>query len=163
MVCLMNELLELDIGMKVLEIGTGSGYHAATIAEIVAPSNVDRSKWGKVYSIEIDKVLAQRAIQNLKAAGYYERVTVIVGDGSVGYPPHAPYDRILVTAAAPRVPPPLVDQLIPGGLMVIPIGPPHSLWGQELIVVKKDYSGAVSTRKAGVVAFVPLRGKEGWR
>jgi len=159
----MNELLELDVGMKVLEVGTGSGYHAATIAEIVAPLDVDRSKWGKVYSIEIDEILAQRAIQNLKSAGYSDRVVVIVGDGSVGYPPHAPYDRILVTAAAPRVPPPLVDQLAPGGLMVIPIGPPHSLWGQELLVVRKDLKGSVSTKKAGAVAFVPLRGREGWR
>ncbi len=163
MVCLMNELLELDVGMKVLEVGTGSGYHAATIAEIVAPSDVDRSRWGVVYSIEIDEVLARRAIQNLRSAGYSDRVIVVIGDGSMGYPSHAPYDRILVTAAAPRVPPPLVDQLAPGGLMVIPIGSPYSLWGQELLVVKKEPSGSISTKKAGIVAFVPLRGKEGWR
>ncbi|MEM2227256.1 MAG: protein-L-isoaspartate(D-aspartate) O-methyltransferase, partial [Candidatus Bathyarchaeia archaeon] len=118
MVAIMNEALELKPGLKVLEVGAGSGYHAATIAEIIAPKKVDAPK-GHVYTIEIIPELAEFAEKNLKKLNYSKYVTVIVGDGSIGYLKEAPYDRILVTAAASKIPEPLIEQLKNGGILVI--------------------------------------------
>jgi len=158
----MNELLALEEGMVVFEVGTGSGYHAATIAEIVAPGDSDPSGWGHVYTSEIIPSLARRAYRNLRRAGYSDRVTVINCDGSAGLPLRVRPHRVLITAAAPRPPPPLVSQLREGGLMVLPVGPP-SPWfqGQRLAVVEKTESG-VEYREVLDVAFVPLRGVYGW-
>jgi len=156
MVCLMCELLELEEGHKVLEIGTGSGYHAALIAELVAGPHAK----GHVYTMEIIKELADFARRNLEKLGYLDRVTVIRGDGSLGYPKAAPYDRILVTAAAPSIPKPLVDQLKIGGIIVAPVGPPG--FSQILVRARKRKDG-LSIEEHGYVAFVPLRGKRGWR
>ena len=147
----MCELLDLKEGDKVLEVGTGCGYHAAVVAEIVG-------KKGKVISIEYIPELAERARTILKALGY-ENVEVIVGDGSKGYEKEAPYDKIYVTAAAPDIPKPLVDQLKPGGKMVIPIG--NSV--QWLVIVEKDEEGNVKKRNWGSVRFVPLRGEYGFK
>ncbi len=158
MVALMCEVLELAPGHKVLEIGTGSGYHAAVCAEIVAPEN-SKVK-GHVYTIERIPELAEFAKKNIERAGYSDRITVIVGDGTLGYPPAAPYDRILVTAAGPRIPEPLLQQLKNGGKMVIPIGGKHGF--QELVLVIKDEKGNISEKSLGPVAFVPLIGKHGW-
>ncbi len=158
-VAYMTELLDPDIGMKVLEIGTGSGYQAAILAEIVAPSDVDKSRWGHVWSIERIKELAEFAKRNLEKAGYSDRVTVIVGDGTLGYEEAAPYDRIIVTAAAPDIPKPLLDQLKPGGKLVAPIG---DMIAQHLIVVEKDQEGRVYKRPTLEVIFVPLVGEYGW-
>jgi protein-L-isoaspartate(D-aspartate) O-methyltransferase len=160
MVALMTEYADLDVGMKVLEVGTGSGYHAAVIAEIVAPSDVPRERWGHVYSVERIRELAEFARRNLERAGYADRVTVIVGDGSKGYPPEAPYDRIIVTAAAPDIPGPLIDQLKPGGKMVIPIGDRYL---QHLYVVEKDEKGRLHYRSVTPCLFVPLIGEYGWK
>ena len=160
MVAMMTELAELEPGMKVLEVGTGSGYHAAVIAEVVAPSDMPRERWGHVYTIERIPELAERARRNLERAGYADRVTVIVGDGSKGYPPAAPYDRIIVTAAAPDIPPPLVEQLKPGGRMVIPIGDRYL---QYLYVVEKLGDGRIRSRPVTPCLFVPLIGEYGWR
>jgi protein-L-isoaspartate(D-aspartate) O-methyltransferase len=160
MVALMTEYADLDVGMKVLEVGTGSGYHAAVIAEIVAPSDAPRERWGHVYSIERIRELAEFARRNLEKAGYADRVTVIVGDGSKGYPPEAPYDRIVVTAAAPDIPQPLVDQLKPGGKMVIPVGDRYL---QYLYVVEKDENGKLRYRSVTPCLFVPLVGEHGWK
>ncbi len=160
MVALMTELAELRPGMKVLEVGTGSGYHAAVIAEVVAPSDMPRDRWGHVYTVERIPELAERARRNLERAGYADRVTVIVGDGSKGYPPAAPYDRIIVTAAAPDIPPPLVEQLKPGGKMVIPIGDRYM---QYLYVVEKRPDGSIKARPVTPCLFVPLIGEYGWR
>jgi len=153
MVAIMNEELELRIGNKVLEVGAGSGYHAATVAEQVGPQ-------GHVYTIEIVPDLVKAARSKLEKAGYSDRVTLIQGDGSLGYTDWAPYDRIVVTAAAPKIPQPLVRQLVPGGVLVIPVG--GRLFPQELVKVRKDEKGRIERTSLGGVAFVPLFGKEGF-
>ena len=158
-VAYMTELLDLDVGMKVLEVGTGSGYQAAVLAEIVAPSDVEKEYWGHVYSIERIKELADLARRNLEKAGYSDRVTVIVGDGSKGYSDEAPYDRIIITAAAPKIPEPLVEQLKPGGRLVIPVG---GVWDQTLYLVEKTIDGRVEKKPTLPVLFVPLIGAYAW-
>lgn len=160
MVAMMTELAGLEPGMRVLEVGAGSGYHAAVIAEVVAPSDLPRDQWGHVYTVERVPELAEYARRNLERAGYADRVTVIVGDGSKGYPPAAPYERIVVTAAAPEIPGPLIEQLRPGGRMVIPVGDRYM---QYLYVVDKLPDGRIKTRSATPCLFVPLIGDHGWR
>jgi protein-L-isoaspartate(D-aspartate) O-methyltransferase len=159
-VAYMTELLRAEVGHKVLEVGTGSGYQAAILAEVVAPSDVPRKLWGHVFSIERVPQLAELARRNLERAGYSDRVTVIVGDGTKGFEDEAPYDRIMVTAAAPDIPPPLVEQLKPGGILVIPVG---DRWEQILTVLEKDPSGRIRVRKDIEVIFVPLIGEYGWK
>jgi protein-L-isoaspartate(D-aspartate) O-methyltransferase len=153
MVAIMNEALELRIGDKVLEAGAGSGYHAATVAEQIGPE-------GHVYTVELVPELVNVARSNLERAGYSSRVTLVLGDGSIGYPDRAPYDRIVVTAAAPKVPQPLVDQLRPQGILIVPVG--GRLFPQELLKVRKDEKGRIQRASLGGVAFVPLIGKEGF-
>lgn len=161
MCAIMNEALKLEVGHMVLEIGAGSGYHAALVAEIVAPSNVDSKKWGHVYTVEIVPNLALSAEKNLEKTGYSDRVTIINSDGSKGYPKRVPYDRIFVTAAAPDVPKPLIEQLKPGGILTIPVGGPYMY--QELLLIEKSTTGKVTTKSICSVAFVLLRGKYGWK
>jgi protein-L-isoaspartate(D-aspartate) O-methyltransferase len=159
MVAIMNEALQLDLGQKVLEVGAGSGWHSATIAEIIASEGAPRSEWGHVYTVEIVQGLADVSRKNIMNAGYSDRITIIYGDGSKGYAGKAPYDRILVTAAAPDVPSPLVDQLKPNGIMLVPVGS-VSLF-QSLIKVTKSSNGKVKQENLGGVAFVPLTGEYG--
>jgi protein-L-isoaspartate(D-aspartate) O-methyltransferase len=159
MVCIMDEALELEVGHRVLEIGAGSGWHASTVAEIVAPTDVPKGDWGHVYSVERVPELAEFA-RNVVGAGYGDRVTVICGDGSVGYVEEAPYDRVLVTAAAPDVPEPLVEQLKSGGVLVIPVGGVYLY--QTLVRIRKR-DGRVLRENLGGVAFVPLVGKHGFK
>ena len=154
----MNEALELETEHRVLEVGAGSGWHASTIAEIVAPSDQPKERWGHVYSIEIISDLADCARANVERAGYGDRVTVIHSDGSEGYPEEAPFDRILVTAAAPNIPQPLVGQLGTNGILVVPVG--GTYFYQTLIRVRK-YDSKLSEENLGGVAFVPLTGKYG--
>ncbi|MEM3730217.1 MAG: protein-L-isoaspartate O-methyltransferase [Candidatus Bathyarchaeia archaeon] len=161
MVSIMNEALQLEVGHKVLEVGAGSGWHAATIAEIVAPGEAPRSEWGHVYTVEIVQGLADFARRNIMNAGYGDRVTIICADGSMGYPDRAPYDRILVTAAAPTIPRPLIEQLKNGGIMLIPVGSVHLF--QSLIKVTKKADGKLVEENLGGVAFVPLTGRYGHR
>ena len=144
-VALMTDLLEVDGDDVVLEVGTGSGYQAAVLARIVK----------HVYTIEIVPPLADRAKGRLAAAGY-ANVTVRTGDGYYGWPAHAPFDGIVVTAASSHIPPPLVAQLRPGARMVIPVGAPFLV--QHLVLVEKDLDGKVTTRLMLPVAFVPLTG-----
>ena len=160
MVALMCEEAKLEPGQRVLEVGTGSGYHAAVIAEIVAPSDEPGAPRGLVVTIERVRELAERARRTLERLGYGDRVKVVVGDGSKGYPELAPYDRIIVTAAAPRVPDPLVAQLKPGGRMVIPVG---DRYFQYLYVVEKTADGRIVSRPVTSCLFVPLVGEYGWR
>ncbi len=160
MVFMMNELLDLEPGQLVVEIGSGSGYHAATIAEIVAPSSEPPHRWGTVVTVEISPLLSIQAYLNLREAGYSSRVHVINMDGSAGIPLRMKADRILVTAAAPDVPKPLFDLLREGGKMVIPVGSPSFL-GQDLLLVERSH-GRMIKRKIIEVAFVPLRGRYGW-
>jgi protein-L-isoaspartate(D-aspartate) O-methyltransferase len=157
MVAIMTELLGARIGEKVLEVGTGSGYQAAILAEIVNP---DRKAGGIVYTIERIPQLAEFAKKNLERTGYINRVVVIVGDGSKGYPKEAPYDKIIVTAAAPRVPRSLLEQMRSPGRMVIPVG---TRYEQTLLVVEKDLEGKIRITESIPCVFVPLIGEEGWK
>lgn len=149
MVAIMCELLDLQDGMIVLDVGGGSGYHAAVMAKLVGPQ-------GHVYSVERVPELVAQAERNLKAAGI-TNVTMTLGDGSIGLPEHAPYDRINVAATAPSVPEPLKQQLKPGGRMVIPVGTGF----QDLLLVTRKNGFAIEERLP--VAFVPLIGENGFR
>jgi protein-L-isoaspartate(D-aspartate) O-methyltransferase len=149
MVAIMCDVLDIRDGMKVLEIGTGTGYHAAVMAILAGP--------GKVYTVERIPTLADRAREILKQLEYYN-VEVFVSDGSEGLPQFAPYDRISVAAAAPEIPRPLVEQLKDGGKMVVPVG----TYYQQLNLVEKE-NGIVNVYDKGAVAFVPLIGKYGFR
>jgi protein-L-isoaspartate(D-aspartate) O-methyltransferase len=144
-VALMTELLDLQPTEKVLEVGTGSGYQAAIVAEVVE----------QVYSIEVIPELAARAAVALSSQGH-ANVELRTGDGGLGWPERAPFDAIIVTAAAPDVPPALVDQLRPGGRMVMPVGSRHG--DQELLLITKDRVNNVIRRSVLPVAFVPLTG-----
>jgi protein-L-isoaspartate(D-aspartate) O-methyltransferase len=156
------EELELEIGNIVFEVGGGSGYQAALIAECIAPSDVDKSLWGHVYTMEINKELYEFAKKNIRETKYDDRVTVLLGDGSLGYPPldkEERYDRILLTAAAPKIPSPLLKQLKTGGILIAPIG---RGFFQDLIKIIKTENG-LKEKFLTKVAFVPLRGKYGWQ
>lgn len=144
MVAIMCDLLELQEGQTILEIGAGSGYNAAVMAEIVGEN-------GQVYSIERHEPLARFARENLERAGY-SNVEVILADGSLGYPEHAPYDRICVTASAPQTPKALLEQLSPGGIMVLPEGDSY----QNLYLIRKSMNGEITKEDKGRVIFVPL-------
>lgn len=147
-VAAMTEALALRAAERVLEIGTGSGYQTAILAELAA----------EVISIERHAELAAAAAQLLADLGY-TNVAVRTGDGTTGWPAAAPYDAVIVTAAAPRIPPPLLGQLEPsGGRMVIPVGEPRD---QHLIAVTRD-GDRLHERRLGPVRFVPLIGRAGW-
>ena len=150
MVAIMCDVLDLGAGMKVLDVGAGSGYHAAVMAELVGPE-------GHVYSIERVPELVVYARRNLREAGV-ENVTVVEGDGSLGLPDHAPYDRINVAATAPKVPEPLKEQLKVGGKLVVPVGTCY----QELVLVIRTDEGFELEHHGGVV-FVPLIGDHGFK
>lgn len=145
-VAIMTDLLEVGKDAVVLEVGTGSGYQAAILAEVV----------DKVYTIEIIEPLGEQARDLLKRLKY-NNVYVRIGDGYYGWEEHAPFDGIVVTAAAGHIPPPLVKQLKPGGRMVIPVGGKFAV--QQLVVVEKDQAGEIRTRQILPVRFVPLTGQ----
>jgi protein-L-isoaspartate(D-aspartate) O-methyltransferase len=147
-VALMTDLLDPKPGDTVLEVGAGSGYQAAVLAELV----------GKVHTIEIVAPLAKRATQLLGELGY-RNVEVRIGDGYGGWPGAGPFDAIIVTAAPAAIPQPLVDQLKPGGRMVIPVGGPSEV--QQLLVVEKQADGRTTTKRTLPVRFVPLTGDRG--
>jgi protein-L-isoaspartate(D-aspartate) O-methyltransferase len=144
-VALMTELLDLEPDDSVLEVGTGSGYQAAVLAELAA----------KVCSIEVIPELAHSASAALAGQGY-DTIALRTGDGALGWPERAPFDAIIVTAAAPDIPPALIEQLRPDGRMVMPVGPLHG--DQVLIVLTKSAAGEVRRRTVLPVAFVPLTG-----
>jgi protein-L-isoaspartate(D-aspartate) O-methyltransferase len=145
LVALMTELMKVEPDDAVLEIGTGSGYQAAVLAELAR----------SVHTIEIVAPLAEQAAERLRRLGY-KNVQTKVGDGYYGWPEAAPFDAIMVTAAASHIPPPLLRQLKPGGRMVIPIG--ASFLTQQLLLVEKKQDGTVTTRQMMAVQFVPLTG-----
>ena len=145
-VALMSDLIKPQADDRVLELGTGSGYQAAILAELT----------GQVYSIEIIEALGKQATERLSRLGY-DNVTTRIGDGYYGWEEHAPFDAIVVTAAASHVPPPLVAQLKPGGRMVIPVG--SRFLTQQLVLIEKDPGGQLITRQILPVKFVPLTGE----
>ena len=144
MVAIISELLDLSPRDRVLEIGTGCGYHAAVTAELVGPENV--------YSLECHATLADEARERLEATGY-GGVSVRAGDGKQGWPEHAPYDRTYLTCAAPDFPAPLVEQTRDGGVLLAPIGDGQ----QRLIRAEKQAGGTLEKADHGGVRFVPLQ------
>ncbi len=148
MVALMTEQLDLKGGEKILEIGAGSGYQAAILAEIAS----------EVYTVERIETLAKKCDATLKKLGY-KNIKVVVGDGTLGYKEAAPYDGIIVTCGAPGIPSSYIEQLKTGGILVMPIG---SQFSQVLTVVKKMKEGVQTKEVCGCV-FVPLIGKDGWK
>jgi protein-L-isoaspartate(D-aspartate) O-methyltransferase len=146
MVAVMTDLLELKPNDVVLEIGTGLGYQAAVLAELAS----------SVYTVEIIDELAQRAVQRLKQEGY-TNVEVRVGNGYFGWPEHAPFDKVIVTAAPDLIPPPLINQLKAGRRMVIPVGLPDA---QQLLLIDKDVNGKVRTKEIMQVLFSLLEGPD---
>lgn len=153
MLAYMVEALDLESHHNVLEVGAGSGYGAAVMAEVINPSS-SAGISHKIHAIEIDPRLVSFAKGNLQKCGCSERVDIILGDGALGLPEESPFDRIMVSAAATSVPRPLTDQLADGGTMVIPVG--GSSWSQELHLVRR--SGTEITEEYMMdVIFVPLR------
>src|SRR3984957_3832543 len=146
MVAVMTDLLELKPDDVVLEIGTGMGYQSAVLAELA----------GSVYTVEIIDELAQRAVQRLKRERY-TNVEVRVGNGYFGWPEHAPFDEVIVTAAPDLIPPPLINQLRAGGRMVIPVGLPDA---QQLLLIDMDMNGKVRTKEIMQVLFSLLEGSD---
>jgi len=145
-VAYMTEALKLDPNDKVLEIGTGSGYQAAVCAEMAK----------EVYTIEILEQLAEAAGERLSQLGY-QNVSVRAGDGYFGWAEKGPFDAIIITAAAPMFPPPLIKQLKSGGIMMLPLGSPYG--PQRLVLVSKDASGQITSRALLPVRFVPMVGR----
>lgn len=148
MVAIMCEALDIKKGLKILEIGTGSGYHAAIVAQLVGEK-------GKVYTIERFESLAHQAKENLRKTGC-TNVVVEIGDGSCGLPEYQPYDRIYVTCAAPSIPPPLHEQLRDPGKLLVPVGDLYC----ELSLLEKHH-GKTTQHQLGGCVFVPLVGKHG--
>lgn len=145
-VAIMTDLLDIEADHRILEIGTGSGYQAAVLAELNT----------RVWSIEIIPALGQQAQTRLQHLGY-ENIDVRIGDGYYGWPEHAPFDAIIVTAAANHIPPPLLQQLKPGGKMIIPVGSQFST--QQLILITRGENDEFITRQVLPVRFVPLTGE----
>lgn len=144
-VALMTDVMEPAPGDVILEVGTGSGYQAAVLAELV----------GRVYTVEIIEPLARDAKSRLSRLGY-DNVEVRQGDGFYGWREHAPFDGIIVTAVGSRIPPPLIEQLKPGGIMILPVG--GRFTAQHLVLLNKDAAGEITTRQILPVSFVPLTG-----
>lgn len=147
-VALMTELLQLEPTARVLEIGTGSGYQAAVLGGLAA----------EVHTVELIPELARQAEETLRDLGY-ANIHVHLGDGSPGWPEFAPYDGIIVTAASPEVPPPLLEQLAEGGRLVLPVGGR----GSQVLEVHRRAGDKIACERSIPVAFVPLRGEYGWK
>jgi protein-L-isoaspartate(D-aspartate) O-methyltransferase len=160
MTAIFCEWSGMDLGDEVLEVGSGCGYMSCVYAEVVAPTGGAKEAWGHVWTAEIIKELADYAKENVERAGYADRVTVVHADASGGLGDRS-FDVIIVTSAAPEVPEPLVEQLKPNGVMLIPVG--ELYLGQDLIKVAKRPDGGVVRENLGGVAFVPMRGKYGWK
>ncbi|MGV8143473.1 MAG: protein-L-isoaspartate(D-aspartate) O-methyltransferase [Methanothermobacter sp.] len=153
MVAMICETLDLKRGMKILEIGSGFGYNAAVVAEIIGPE-------GHLFTTERIESLAKSARDNLKRTGFDQCVTVLHTDGTKGLKEEAPFDRIYATASAPKIPEPLKEQLKIGGRLLTPIGSRNHF--QELICIVRLSENEYDSRKLGGVAFVPMIGKHGW-
>jgi protein-L-isoaspartate(D-aspartate) O-methyltransferase len=160
MTALFCEYSGMKLGQSVLEVGGGCGYMSCVYAEVVASSDRPQKNWGHVWSVEIIPGLAQIGRHNVERMGYSNRVTFVEGDASEGFNGERSFDVIITTSAAPEIPERLIDQLNPGGVLLIPIG--HVRYYQELVRVKKSELGNRSHENLGGVAFVLMRGKRGW-
>ncbi len=160
MTALLCEYSGIRLGQRVLEVGGGCGYMSCVYAEVVAPSDHPSKDWGHVWTVEIVPELAHLGQKNVERTGYSQRVTFIEGDASEGLDNVGSFDVILTTSAAPEIPDHLINQLNPGGILLIPVG--HAQYYQELIRVRKSLHGTISHENLGGVAFVPMRGKRGW-
>lgn len=174
------QALGIEMGDKILEIGSGSGYHASICAEMCTPSNRQPSSWkpltqyyndqiyknqplkrGQVTTVERLNSLVKSATDNIKSAGYADRITVIEGDGTTGFEPQSPYDKILVTAAGPKVPTALKNQLKIGGRLIIPVGEKN--FHQDLLLIERISENKWTQTNIGAVVFVPLIGEHGFK
>ena len=160
MTALFCEYSDMRLGQRVLEVGGGCGYMSCVYAEIVAPSEKPLTAWGHVWSAEIVEKLAEFGKQNIERLGYADRVTFLAADASEGLKIEEKVDVIIVTSAAPEIPSALTAQLKAGGVLLIPVG--GARFYQELIRVRKNDEGRLSSESLGGVAFVPMRGKRGW-
>lgn len=151
---IMLSALKLVLGERILEIGFGSGILLAYMKEIVGDG-------GEVFGIEIVKEVFEFAKNNLKRAGYLDKVVIDLGDGSKGMPRHAPYDKIVCSASSPKIPKAWIDQIKVGGIIITPVGPVHGR--QELMYARKTKEGRLETDSLGGVVFVPLVGKHGFK
>ena len=161
MTALFCEYSEMKLGQRVLEVGGGCGYMSCVYAEVVAPSREPQTTWGHVWSAEIVQSLAELGRKNVERLGYSDRVTFLAADASEGIETGGKFDVIIVTSAAPEIPSELTDKLKTDGVLLIPVG--GARFYQELIRVRKHGDGSLSHENLGGVAFVPLRGKRGWR
>lgn len=161
MTALFCEYGEMEVGQHVLEVGGGCGYMSCVYAEAVAPSDQPKESWGHVWSAELISELAEFGKQNVERTGYADRVTFLAADASDGLKGEGPFDLIIVTSAAPEIPDGLIDQLKTVGTLLIPVG--GTTFYQELIRVRKNTAGKLFQENLGGVAFVPLKGKRGWK
>lgn len=153
MVAMICETLQIEEGMKILEVGSGFGYNAAVVAELLGPK-------GHLFTTERIESLAKQATENLERTGYGERVTVLHTDGTRGLESEAPFDRIYGTASAPSVPEPLKKQLKVGGKLLAPVGPQSYV--QKLVCIIRREEDKYESHELGGVAFVPMIGEHGW-
>lgn len=151
---------EMKLGQLVFEVGGGCGYMSCVYAEVVAPLDQAKERWGHVWTAEIVPELAEFGRKNVERLEYADRVTYLEADASDGLKGVGPFDLIIVTSAAPEVPSGLVEQVKVGGMLLIPVG---AQFYQELIRVRKNADGGYSHENLGGVAFVPMKGKRGWQ
>jgi protein-L-isoaspartate(D-aspartate) O-methyltransferase len=161
MTALFCEYGEMEIGKHVLEVGGGCGYMSCVYAEVVAPVEEPKESWGHVWSAELIHELAEFGRGNVERLGYSDRVTYVEADASDGLEGEGPFDLVIVTSAAPEIPSGLVDQVKPEGILLIPVG--GAIFFQELIRVRKTADGKLLRENLGGVAFVPMKGKHGWK
>jgi protein-L-isoaspartate(D-aspartate) O-methyltransferase len=161
MTALFCEYGEIKFGQRVLEVGGGCGYMSCVYAEVVAPIDEPKEGWGHVWSAELIHELAEFGRRNVERLGYADRVTFVEADASEGLEGEGPFDLIIATSAAPEIPSGLIDQVKPEGILLIPVG--GAMFYQELIRVRKRIDGKLLQENLGGVAFVPMKGKRGWR
>jgi len=160
MTALFCEYGEMKLGQRIFEVGGGCGYMSCVYAEVVAPREQPKQTWGHVWSAELLPELAELGKKNVERLGYTDRVTFLQADASEGLEGEGPFDLIIVTSAAPDIPKELVAQVKTGGILLIPVG--GAEFYQELIRVRKKSDGMLSQENLGGVAFVLMKGKQGW-
>ena len=160
MTALFCEYGEMKLGQRIFEVGGGCGYMSCVYAEVVAPPVQPKQTWGHVWSAELLPELAELGKKNVERLGYTDRVTFLQADASEGLEGEAPFDLIIVTSAAPDIPKELVAQVKTGGILLIPVG--GAEFYQELMRVRKKSDGMLSQENLGGVAFVLMKGKQGW-